>query len=483
MWYYFSHEGYFKELSMPSSEKTTVAEPLIHILTLSDADNEPLISRMLSQNPENNAQWIIEHNGIEQKTFESLLGFAQLKNLTISLKYLGRDTAKKVANDAYNNQLNELPKTAFSTFTLATEGQSYILTPNPDVPLVFAEDNDFFTDFKRLLSDFRLDKPLYIQLNNSNSPNLDDTALFQFLLEKKLRCHLIFNNRDLQETPEIHALNQKLKNYHWVMVRDRHVSEQETSNVLSLFEKPIAFPKVRRSKLMTQHANKKIVVRSQQQYQYQKQQNVEQTTERAMQRQQQSEQQRQSQTQQFQNRQQLIQRQQARQKNVQQVGQQVNVASMGNLIHRGNLNSLVTHDWDLEKVTRVWTNLVGKYVDYVDNENNKITHVSEATMRLIMEHSEEFNGGIHFDDLPNGFGFEVVNHEGKSISLLYYDAILKKTDNKREDSLLAAQLKPAKPAIDDFGDVGQFYPFTQKNRPSYASFCSTNQNNFTCLCS
>ena len=163
----------------------------------------------------------------------------------------------------------------------------------------------------------------------------------------------------------------------------------------------------------------------------------------------------------------------------------VDDASLGMLIHEGNLDQLVTPTFPLEKARALWFNLVGKHASKVDDPSNRITHVPKATLRLIAEHPEQFSDGIHFEDLPNGFGF-IVRETGqagqeKPQSILYYDKKLEeKSDDLRRDSFLAARLVPKK-TYEWFNSVGQFYPFSASSpfhEAAYQAFIQENQAAF-----
>ena len=181
----------------------------------------------------------------------------------------------------------------------------------------------------------------------------------------------------------------------------------------------------------------------------------------------------QAEKQQAQNRQNQVQQQQQRMQGMQHHSEDVNVGALGTLIHEGNLHELVDDTLSLETLKAIWTDLVGADAARVENPQNRITHVPESTLRLIIKHKEQFSYGVQLDDLAHGFGFTVHQNENEEpLSILYFDKKLKK--KKREDTFLAPRLEEENPPYNEFGDVGQFYPFFEeqstKNQEDYAAF-------------
>ena len=157
----------------------------------------------------------------------------------------------------------------------------------------------------------------------------------------------------------------------------------------------------------------------------------------------------------------------------------VNVKAMGTLIHEGNLQLLVNEQSSLEEIKSIWTALVGRHAKYVKDSHNKITHVPQATMQIIMQHKDQFSDGVEFENLPNGFGF-TVTRVNNAKSILYFDNRLEaKSQESRKDSFLAPRIEANKKPLTDIGSVGQFHDFDDKKYSySYQYFVLANQAQF-----
>jgi hypothetical protein len=297
---------------------------------------------------------------------------------------------------------------------------------------------------------------------NYGQDNCDFDAFdtfIEYLCDKKLVCHVSVHGGTVADG----ARNKILDNFYRYARRKTELNPETMKSIRELFQAPPKpLGKVRRAK---QLLNRGIRLHTQTQYQHHH--HKEHGVQREKQKQQQAE------KQQAQNRQNQVQQQQQRMQATQRQLEDVNVGALGKLIHAGNLHELVDETLSLDAINAIWTNLVGEHAARVENPENRITHVPESTLRLIIKHMEQFSYGVTLDDLPHGFGFTVhKNEKNEPLSILYFDKQLLK--RKRVDSLLAARLDDEKPVYDDFGDVGQFYPFfdekSAKNKDEYACF-------------
>ncbi|MDP3558898.1 MAG: hypothetical protein Q8R79_00925, partial [Legionellaceae bacterium] len=338
-----------------------------------------------------------------------------------------------------------------------------------DETLVFDAQNTEYQALKVALAHCDPRYPIQIQVPNTSTIDFTQFSVFiDFLCTQNTAYPITI-------TPLSTAQNTLLHEVYLYLSR-----KQEKSPILAHIKAsntPPTSKKIRRAKQLL-NKGVQIQVQSQQQHHQHKEQST-QTV---------KEQQQQVQQQMAQTRENQIQQQQQRMQQLNQANTPVDISGLGPLIHEGNLDQLVTPTFSLEEAKSLWFDLVGQYATKVDDPKNRISHVPETTMRLIAQHREQFRDGIHFDDLPNGFGFTVrekevdgkISHE----SILYYDKkLVESSDDKRQDSFLAARLSPTKPE-QVFGTVGQFYPFlteTPFSEEKYQAFVKTNQAAFDAL--
>ena len=350
------------------------------------------------------------------------------------------------------------------------------ITLTDDTTLSFDKKNSTFRAFKKKLAICNPKYPIHIEMPDANS--IDFTKFVDFLCSQSTAYHII-----IEPLPEeLMGRNTLLHDVYAHLAR-----QQEQSPLLAHIEASTSHKskKVRRAKQLL-NRGAQIQIQTQQQYH----QHQEQGVQAVQQQQKQQQQQQQVQQQMVQTRENQIQQQQQRLQLLNQENRAVDVAALGLLIHEGNLAELVTADFSLEDAKSLWFDLVGQYASKVEEPRNRITHVPEATLRLIAQHRDQFRDGIHFDDLPNGFGFTVRKKKkgGKSVheSIFYYDKkLVEQSDDNRHDSFLAARLIPEKPE-QVLGTVGQFYPFLKEapfNEEKYQTFIEEHQASFDTLIS
>jgi hypothetical protein len=118
----------------------------------------------------------------------------------------------------------------------------------------------------------------------------------------------------------------------------------------------------------------------------------------------------------------------------------------------------------------------------VAKNKGTISLVTKEAFDLILENPEQFNDGLHFGNLPNGFGLEEVWFEKRDLPLLYYKKSLLKSIDSRTDTLLAPQIFPTFAREGNRGTVGQFYPFLEEYIPeAYEAFSKKYEADFTVL--
>jgi hypothetical protein len=328
--------------------------------------------------------------------------------------------------------------------------------------LAFTNDNPIWQELKEILLKLGMGHSVTVNYSKDRIDLNTFDTLIHYLGEKQLACHVKIQGETQADIP----CNELLDNYYRYAMRKKYYNPETLKSIGELFDTPSKpSGKVRRAK---QLLNRGIRLHTQAQHQYQHQHHKEHGVQQEKQKEQQA------QKQQAQNRQNQIQQQQQRMQGLQHQSEDVDVGTLGKLIHVGNLHELVDESLSLESLKVIWTDLVGAHAARVENPQNRITHVPESTLRLIIKHKEQFSYGVQLDDLPHGFGFTVHQHNEKEapLSILYFDKKLKK--KKRVDTFLAPRLEEDNPPYTEFGDVGQFYPFFDeqivKNQEDYAAF-------------
>ncbi|MBN9229875.1 MAG: hypothetical protein J0I93_03400 [Legionella sp.] len=400
-----------------------------------------------------------------------IIQYAKEKEINLELEYMGSNPEQKELEEEYQVK-HKLAVNELKCFKPQYNHHDQELTLEllPDQSLDFSPDNPAYNELKRSISNLGEGQKINISAVHSAVNLQSGIHLVNSIIEMKKAYWISFQFPEA--TKESENINLQLENLYLSTRRKKGIREIPLNND----NIPVAVDKkIRRAKQMLLQG-KKMQAQTQRQYHHQHAQ------------QHQNQQQNQQQLNQdiFQQRQAQINQQQQRleQRQVQQLNE-VDVKSLGFLIDKDSLKFLVTDKIPLEKVKRVWVNLVGAHHDKVVDPQARITHVPEATMRLILDHEEQFSFGVNFNDLPNGFNFTV--HETKNAygtvvkqSIFYFDKSLLKSGVQRTDSPLSPQIQPPLSPIPP-GDVGQLYPFYDKecfDEAHYSEFIKRNHKAF-----
>lgn len=396
-----------------------------------------------------------------------LVHYAQERKFAIELNYEGNDPAVKQLLEEYITRL-QLAENTLSYFEPQYNEKNHVLNLKllPDTLLNFTPDNPAYIELKQTIS--RLGEGHQINIigdKQAVNPNAVEYLLKELIGLNKaylLKFYLA------PEQKQYKSLNTQLENVYLYTLRAKGIQDipvQENEGYA-------AKGKMRRNKQLLLQG-KKITAQTQYQYQHQHQ--------HAQQQQQQNQQQLNQNI--YQQRLAQINQQHHQQQAEEQ--QQVNIAALGKLIHDNNLSDLVTDKLPLERIRRVWQNLVGEYNTYVTNPHARITHVPETTFRIILEHEEQFTYGVDLHDLPNGFKYTVQkqrHYDEEEQSILFFDPKALKTGEQRADSPLSPWIK-SRPSPQPEGDVGQFYNFFGQpyNELDYQQFTKQHQKFFKAI--
>ena len=394
----------------------------------------------------------------------SFLTYAKDKRLNIQITNADRAMAQALEElNARFHLAYQAGLQSFNTLDVEAENHSYTVAVKSHALLAFEADNEVFGELQQFLR--RLKPGAWVHVYLPTAVNAQ--VLIDWVISAQLMCHIVLFE-DNKNSDELTTLNAQLASFYRYQVR--HHKPLSAEQAQSLCEQPLSSnKKIRRTK-QALNRGQRIQAAVQHQMHHQQEHAVEQESS--------VHQEQQTTQEQFQSREQQIAEQQQRMLQNQQANPAFNLGALGKLIHRDNLHQLVTADYSLETLEEIWFNLVGRHAHLVADPRNRITHVPEDTFWLIANHRHEFSDGIHFDNLPNGFGFEVIEKDEQTQSIFYHQVSLEQAQTERTDTVLAAQLITyPKPVLEGRGDVGQFYPFFASIE-SYASFCKQYQRVF-----
>lgn len=420
----------------------------------------------------------IKFNKANSIDFKPLIAFSRQFKLNLQLLCSDADEEFTKSLDMLNARIKRAYNSSqkdYDSFKLSEneQGNQIILNLNPTTNIAFSADNEIFQQLQAVLNQLEQGSSLIIVYSQETQLDLNETnQLINFLSTNKMAFHIQLapKNED-QPSLEVQGWNQKLDDYSRYSSRKKGLDEDSLKKLSNPFQEASGEAgKVRRTK---QLLNRGVRIQAQLQHQVHHQQH------HAVEQSQEVHQEQENQQQQFQNRQNQIEQQQQRMANVNQQSNEVNVDALGKLIHRDNLADLVSAKHPQEEIEALWFGLVGQYANYVDDPRNRITHVPEATFWLLLNNKEQFSQGIHFDNLPNGFGFTVIQEEAVTRSIFYFDKRLEKSFEHRKDTFLAPTLTKESEPITKFGTVGQFYPFFNEQQPvDFNAFCQNNSATF-----
>ena len=402
-----------------------------------------------------------------------VIQYAKEKGINLELKYMGDNPEQKELEGEFEVK-RKLAANELNYFKPQYNQKSHELTLEllPDKMLDFSPDNPAYIELKKIIGNLGEGQKINISAVQPAVNLQSGIHLINSIIEMKKAYWVSFQFPEA--TKESKNINLQLENLYLSTRRKKGIHEIALNNE----NVPVAVDKkIRRAKQMLLQG-KKMKAQTQLQYHHQHQ--------HAQQQEHQQQNQQQLNQDIFQQRQaQINQQQQRLEQHQEQQANNVDIKALGTLIYKDNLQYLVTDKIPLEKVKQVWENLVGAHHDSVVDPAARITHVPEATMRLILDHEEQFSFGVNFNDLPNGFNFTVnaaKNDYGTVVkkSILYFDKQLLKSGDQRTDSPLSPQIQTL-PSPIPAGDVGQLYPFYDEerfNEAHYSGFIKQNHKTF-----